>query len=182
MLAYLLNPHAAHGQKDLFLQAFLRIIGIADSEKGEWTITAEVGRVDILLKRREPNSLVIIENKSNGADDQPNQLYRYWHKVMHRNPEYRDDKTDYYKIIYLPADDSKSPDKNSLEKPAHNSEYDVWVSPEEHTALPDKLPLKYDLMTFKRSIVDMLNACVEKLPKENQRLREFVKQYLEIWN
>ncbi|NPE29021.1 PD-(D/E)XK nuclease family protein [Methanococcoides sp. SA1] len=182
MLAYLLNPQAKHGQKDLFLQPFLRTIGVADPEKGKWVVTAEKDRVDIMLKRIEPNSVVIIENKSNGADDQPNQLYRYWHKEMFRNPEYRDDKTDYYKIVYLPGDESKTPCENSLEKPGDTDGYDVPVMVKEHDILPVKIPLDYNYITFENDIVDVLKECMKQLPKENHRLRGFVEQYVEIWN
>ena len=181
MLAYLLDPHAEHGQKDLFLQPFLRRIGIADPEKGVWVVTPEKERVDIMLKRREPNSVVIIENKSNGADDQPNQLYRYWHKEMFRNPQYGDDKTDYYKIVYLPGDESKTPCENSLEKPKDADGYDIPVTQKEHENLPIKIPLKYDYLTFETDIVSVLIECTKQLPKENYRLREFVQQYVEIW-
>jgi hypothetical protein len=182
MLAYLLDPHAEHGQNDLFLQPFLRMIDIAEPEKGAWVVTAERDRVDIMLKRIEPNSVVIIENKSNGAGDQPNQLYRYWYKEMYRNPEYRDHKTDYYKIVYLPGDESKTACENSMEKPKDVNGYDIPVIQKEHEALPTKIPLKHNYLTFETDIVNMLIVCIKQLPEENHRLREFVEQYLEIWN
>lgn len=182
ILSYLLNPYAEHGQKDLFLRPFLKTIGIADPEKGDWVVTAERERIDILLKRREPISVVVIENKSNGAGDQPNQLYRYWHKEMFRNPEYQDDKTEYFKIVYLPGDDSKTPCENSLEKPQDSSGYDLIVTKKEHDKLPPKIPFDYTYLTFEDNIVDILKECTKQLPEKNHRLREFVEQYLEIWN
>lgn len=182
MLAYLLNPVAGHGQKDLFLQDFLKFIGIANPELGQWIVTAEKDRVDIMLKRREPNSVVLIENKSNGAIDQPNQLYRYWHKEMYRNPEYSKEKVNYYKIIYLPGDESKIPCESSLRKPDNCLGYDVFVLEEEHKKLPEEIPLKYDYLTFETDIANVLRDCMKKLPEENHRLREFILQYLEIWN
>jgi len=43
-----------------------------ENDKGneKWTITAAEGRVDVLLRRRNPLGTVIIENKSNGEEDQ----------------------------------------------------------------------------------------------------------------
>lgn len=54
------------------------------SDNENWTVTAEKGRVDILLKRTHPHSVIIIENKSNYANDQENQLYRYWHQEIYK--------------------------------------------------------------------------------------------------
>lgn len=54
---------------------FLEYIGFEKDEGNEeWIITAEEGRVDVLLRRQNPLGAVIIENKSNWAGDQPNQL------------------------------------------------------------------------------------------------------------
>lgn len=187
MLAFLLNPKGKHGQGNLFLFDFLNRIGIAEPDKGEWIITAEKERVDILLKRKEPSSVVVIENKSNGAADQPNQIYRYWHKEMYRNPEYQKIKdkdllSKYYKIIYLPADNLKTPDPFSFKKPADIFGYDLSVSNEEHEELPQNVPLVCQHITFKKDIVKLLKEVKSKLSKENHKLREFVEQYLEIWN
>lgn len=77
ILHFFLSDNPMHGQGKLFLSAFLEYIGF---EKEEWIITTEEGRVDVLLRRLNPLGAVIIENKSNWAEDQPNQLYRYWYE------------------------------------------------------------------------------------------------------
>src|SRR5690606_34578014 len=96
-----------HGEGPLFLHSFLEHIGIEEPKCGEWRVTIEAGRVDILLVRKNPLSVVIVENKARGAVDQPSQLYRYWfNEIFKRAP-----KLDYadvainrrFKIIYAPA-------------------------------------------------------------------------------
>ena len=59
-----------HGQGKLFLSAFLEYIGFKkDKGNEEWIVTAEKGRVDVLLRRLNPLGAIIIENKSNWAGD-----------------------------------------------------------------------------------------------------------------
>ena len=113
IIAYLLDPTAAHGQSKLFLYEFLKLANISyskDSQKDNWVVTAEKGRVDVLLKRKNPHSVIIIENKVHNAGDQPNQLYRYWFWEIYRPksglyPTYASDNQDRYKIIYLSPSD-----------------------------------------------------------------------------
>lgn len=85
LLAYFLDPRAQHGQGTLFLAEFLRLLGISEPDSStahDWAVTAEIGRVDVLIRRVHPHTVVVIENKSNYAVDQPNQLYRYWHQEI----------------------------------------------------------------------------------------------------
>lgn len=85
ILHFFLSDNPMHGQGKLFLSAFLEYIGFEKDEGNEeWIITAEEGRVDVLLRRQNPLGAVIIENKSNWAVDQPNQLYRYWYENIHK--------------------------------------------------------------------------------------------------
>ena len=87
LLKLLLNPNGDHGQGNFFLSLFLKEMGIKEPSQGDWKVTAEEGRIDLLLKRKEPLSIVVIENKSNRATDQPNQLYRYWNeKIFYEYP------------------------------------------------------------------------------------------------
>ena len=105
ILHFFLSSDSMHGQGYLFLALFLKRIGIDIQECDEWVTTAEIGRVDVMLKRFHPRSVIIIENKSNWAGDQPNQLYRYWFENIHRSEE--DCHSDFYdshpeyKIVYL---------------------------------------------------------------------------------
>lgn len=173
ILHFLLTADPMHGQGNLFLKLLLKRIGIDDDkDSNEWIVTAEKGRVDIMLKRYHPHSIVIIENKSNWAQDQENQLYRYWFKNIHRyeedcRPEFYDNHPE-YKIVYLVPDKSKKYCDNSLERPSDLS-----------SNLPQKLPIKPIVLSFKEEISDWLKECMESLPEENTPLINLISQYNE---
>jgi hypothetical protein len=180
LLANLLNPYGEHGQKHLFLNIFLdqlKIKRFSDSEN--WIVTAEKGRIDILLKRVQPHSVIVIENKSNYATDQENQLYRYWHQEIYKTicnrhlPDYYITKPpdNFYQLIYLSPAHWKIPSNNSLIKPTY------WDKD-----LPKEVPLKTKYLLFSDFIVQWLNMSLEQLSKENHRVREHIKQYLELWS
>ncbi len=175
LIADLLNPQANHGQGNLFLKIFLDLIGIEKPDLGFWVVTAEKGRIDILLKRKEPHSVVIIENKSNFAIDQENQLYRYWFQEMYYPnrifpTDYVKSKTSNYKIIYLTPADWKVPTDNSLSKP------DDWDN-----NLPDKIPIEPIIINFKIEIIEWLQKSLKQINSNNHRLIEYIKQYIELW-
>jgi hypothetical protein len=175
LLANLLNPYSEHGQEKLFLTAFLNKLGIACPEKGHWSVTAEQGRIDILLKRRCPHSVVVIENKSNLANDQPNQLYRYWYREIycpqrHQGIYYSAGHPEYYQIVYLTPAYWKIPSSYSLEKPDGLAE-----------DLPDKLPIEPTVWQFNKHIVEWLEEVLLQMSKNNHRLKEYVEQYIEYW-
>lgn len=162
-----------HGQGKLFLSAFLEYIGFEKDEGNEeWIITAEEGRVDVLLRRQNPLGAVIIENKSNWAVDQPNQLYRYWYENIHKCEE--DCKESYYKehpeykIVYLVPDEVKHISANSILRPVDYPEY-----------MPEELPMELKVMTFHEDIPEWLGECMGKLPAENTPLRNLIAQYIE---
>jgi len=85
-LAELLNPKGSHGQGDIFLSLFLREFDITNykSEKAKVFVEKHIGnktettggRIDILIED-ENKKTIIIENKIN-AEDQENQLIRYY--------------------------------------------------------------------------------------------------------
>lgn len=173
ILHFFLSDNPMHGQGKLFLSAFLEYIGF-EKDKGneEWIITAEEGRVDVLLRRLNPLGAVIIENKSNWAGDQPNQLYRYWYENSHKRKE--DSDTDYYskhpeyKIVYLVPDETKHINSNSTSRPVDYPE-----------DLPEELPMKPKVMTFHTDIPKWLGGCMKGLPAENTPLRNLIAQYIE---
>lgn len=176
LLANLLNPNAGHGQGDLFLKEFLFQIGINVGKTDKWIVTAEIGRVDILIKRKHPHAVVIIENKSNFANDQLNQIYRYWYKeiflatVRLSIPIEKTKNNKNYQIIYLTPADWKKPTKNSLSKP--DGYPDLLLS---------EVPIEPTIWLFEKQIVQWLKICIDLLPQENYRMREYVKQYIELW-
>ena len=77
-IAELLNPKGTHGMKSLFLQIFLKTVGINDSCIDNLIVRTEKyiegGRIDIALTNK--NMEIFIENKIY-AEDQPEQLIRY---------------------------------------------------------------------------------------------------------
>lgn len=157
ILHFFLSDNPMYGQGKLFLSAFLEYIGF---EKEEWIITTEEGRVDVLLRRLNPLGAVIIENKSNWAEDQPNQLYRYWYENIHKRKE--DSDTDYYskhpeyKIVYLVPDKAKQINDNSKTRPI---DYPI--------DLPDKLPMEPIVMDFHEDIPKWLRKCMVSVYEDN---------------
>lgn len=181
LLANLLNPNSSHGQGPLFIYAFLKKLGIENPEEGQWVVTAEKGRIDVLLKRANPHAVVIIENKSNGAVDQANQLYRYWHQEIHmtvksKTFDYYNQHPEKYKLIYLTPDEWKRPTDNSLTRPSH--------MPKE---FPEQVPMEPVIWRFDQHIVEFLKEVIDlketinHIPLTNHRLREYLKQYIEYW-
>lgn len=171
ILGDLLNPHGSHGQGNLFLQPFLNFLNVPDPAKGKWTVTVEKGRIDILLRRILPKCVIIIENKSNFADDQPNQLYRYWEQEIYRqNPNLNyesDDIKRLYQIVYLPPDISKKLDDNSLKRPSD------WS-----TTMPERIPIDPKLITFQELMQLWLAETAIKLDATiNSRLTAFLRFY-----
>lgn len=122
IIAFLLNPRETHGQKELFLHLLLEELGIHNYKENKWTVNAEKDHVDILITSPYPvRKTIIIENKSNWAIDQENQLYRYWHQQIYEKNN-RDlglsTNTGNNRIIYLSPDTSKSYPPNSISRPS----------------------------------------------------------------
>lgn len=176
LLGYLLQPRESHSYGKAFLIPFLTMLGVADPELGEWEVTVERYRIDLLLRRKDPASVVIIENKSNNAVDAPNQLYRYWRKVIHDphqiefNKYQSADIQSHFKIIYLSSGAYKSPELHSLLKPA---------SSDDSEGLPDRLPLNYEHFTFNEDIAGWLADMVKLVEDDNLRLRTYLEFYKE---
>lgn len=174
IIKFLLEPNELHGQGNLFLYLFLKKLGIQVSdniEKENWNVVAEQGRIDILLQRGCPLSVIIIENKSNWAEDQPNQLYRYWYNAIYSKTNqveesYYKEMKSYYRIVYLVPNENKNPSLQTLMRP------DDWADD-----LPLFVPLKVDVYTFSSFIFEWLEDCKQALSKENHALKEFLKQY-----
>jgi hypothetical protein len=179
IIGELLDPHGSHGQGDLFLLSFLTLLGVPEPARGKWVVTVERWHVDVLLSRKEPASVIIIENKSNNAADQSNQLYRYWHQqIFKRYPD-----LDYslpetrasFKVVYLPPDTSKKPDAESLLRPCQ------WDETKELRSYP-RIPFEVvDTVSFRADIASWLTKVSSRLDGRNARLRLFLEFYAEIW-
>lgn len=182
LLQLLLDPHGSHGQGNLFLREFLLMNQIEKPEEGTWQVTAEQGRIDVLIKRvTEPKSVIIIENKSHNAVDQKYQLYRYWEQEMVRPllsknqgfnevKEFINSHPENFKLLYLAPNRNKKPSDHSLRRPEG----------EEWNAYDKILPMKHIHITFNNEIVTWLEQCKIQLSNDNHRLREYLDQYIEI--
>lgn len=175
-LAFLLNPNAEHGKGKLFLNEFLNHLEINCDEDDIWEVSAEKNNIDILLKRTYPRkSTIIIENKSNWADDQDNQLYRYWYNEMYdSNKDYDNAETFLEKddrIIYLAPNEYKLYETSSLSKPDY---YDCKIS----SLNPSYITNLY----FSTDINRWLQKCLEQLDNSTgTRMKFFIEDYLQFW-
>lgn len=179
ILAYFLDPKSSHGQRDLFLKKFLEKLNVEYSIKDTWTVTAEIGRIDVLLKRQNPPFVVIIENKSNFASDQEGQLFRYWYQEIFRplilSGKVKNKEQDHARIIYLTPTDWKIPSEQSLTKPSYFNDAHCKV---------EKLEIgkEVQIQVFGSFIVEWLQSVIKEIPVTNTRLIELINQYIELWN
>jgi len=178
VLGDLLNPKGTHGQNSKLLTAFLELIGVPGPFTGEWMVSVEAARVDICMWRKSPASVIIIENKSNSANDQPNQLYRYWYESIYQRYPMLDYSNklvrNSFQIIYMPPTGEKMPSYQSLQRP-------TYLEP---LGLPESLNeigVMVKLCTFQEHIVKWLNRCEKHVPTANHRLSHFLQFYKEIW-
>lgn len=171
LLGFFLDKNESHGQGDLFLKKFVEKLGYSDYDEGKWNVTVEKQRIDILIERNHPHSVIIIENKSNDAIDQENQIYRYWHRAIYHKNKDECTNNDKYKIIYLVANDAKLPSENTLIRPINFPDN-----------LSEVVPLKVEIWNFNNQINCWLQDCLNLIDNENYRLKEYIKQYIDFWN
>jgi hypothetical protein len=174
LIANLIDPNAEHGQGNLFLKSFLKLLDIEVFENDNWIVTAETGRIDILIKRQNPHTVIVIENKSNYAIDQENQIYRYWYQEIYTTNKKQIKPIDpkNYRIIYLTPAEWKIPNEYSLSKPKNQGYEDD---------LPITVPITPEIWLFNVHLKKWLTHSLEELHEENHRLREYIKQYIELW-
>ncbi len=181
LIASLLDPGGNHGQGNLFLLTFFDFLKIEYHDKDVWQVTAEIGRIDILIKCLNRRSVIIIENKSNGANCQPNQLYRYWYQEIYLQFEYNGQitnclsKNKNFRIIYLAPEIGKNFENHSIERPNELKN---------QIGLPESLKKdEIEHLTFSNFIVPWLKECLllNDVHADNQRIREFIKQYIILW-
>lgn len=182
-LAFILNPNSAHGQKDIFLKLFLKKLGINFGEENrEWQITAEKDNVDILIQSNYPTKIsVVIENKSNDAPDQKNQLYRYWHNHIYKfydDGGFHFEDTKNCRVIYLTKGNWKVYSDNSIEKPTKKDDYFIKYK----DCLLEKLDKDFIAnWTFLDHIRKWLEECI-KVENLSYRIRCFIEDYIKFWD
>jgi hypothetical protein len=178
LLGDLLDPNGSHSQGRVLLEAFLERIGVPAPKVGDWMISIEVGGVDICLWRASPCSVILIENKCNGADDQPNQLYRYWYeKIEKRYPRLNyalAENKQAFQVIYLPSAEGKLPSQHSLQRPEQFN-----------SLLPNTLHeagVAVKVLTFRDHITAWLDSCDHLIPPTNERLKTYLQFYKKLWS
>jgi hypothetical protein len=161
MLADLFSPKGNHGQEDLFLNLFLKHVGIETDKNDEWEIYTEYSNVDILLRTSNGKKLIIVENKINGADDRPNQLYRYYNEFL-LPKKVLNKKT--HRVIYLTRHRNKTYSAQSI------------ISKDGKSCVPVHL---ISNITFDNDIKGILLDAQKDIPNENQRLKIFIEFFIE---
>lgn len=173
ILGDLLNPYGTHHMGNVFLRLFFETLGIEFYESDFWTVSVETERFDIRIMTKSHDKIIIIENKSNWADDQPNQLYRYWFHGIYQPQQYRKNTglQVWSRIFYLSPNDCKQPSLQTLQRPADFS-----------SDLPVQIPKEVEPITifFNVHIVKWLSKCMESA-KDNPELYYFIKQYFDFW-
>ena len=184
ILGFFLNPRENHGQGGLFLKLFLKKLGfdITAFEPNDWTVEVEQrsnGRdqIDILIQSRRLGISIAIENKSNGAKDQSHQLYRYWESAIynfHNRDKEKALNPKHSRVVYLPQ--WGIPSEQTRTRPKDYKE-----------SYPEKLALEeqggiISCWTYYNHIVKWLNSCVEAMGRENNIVKQLVKNYIEYWN
>lgn len=164
----LLNPKGSHGQKHFFLNRLLGELGVPDLHKKQWHVTVEKDRVDIMLRRESPRSVIIIESKANEAGDQDNQIYRYWHR--HIYPHHKSsDVSNHFQVVYLSRNKGDVPSEQSLSRPSDLSD----------EKLPARVPL--ECTTLSMAQLMQLWSSPEQKDKVPSRLLTFLDLYTELW-
>ena len=184
ILGFFLNPRENHGQGGLFLKLFLKKLGfdITAFEPNDWTVEVEQrsnGRdqIDILVQSHRLGISIAIENKSNGAKDQWHQLYRYWESAIynfHNGDKEKALDPKHSRVVYLPQ--WGIPSEQTCTRPKDYKE-----------SYPEKLALEeqggiISCWTYYTHIVKWLNSCVEAMGRENNIVKQLVKNYIEYWN
>lgn len=192
LIKFLLDTCASHGQGNKFLTEFLKLLNVECSKTDFWHIITEKytanGNIDLLLYRKSPETIIIVENKSNWAKDQENQLYRYWYEEIYSLTKMSDrnfySNNNKYQIIYLPPNECKTYQGNSIlkpngrpnEKPLNLKSNDLEIN------LPDKVPMDIKILYFNDFIQKWIENCKKQLPETNHRVREYLTQYQLLCN
>lgn len=168
----LLNPKGSHGQGRMFLDVFLSLFSIPSENNDNWFVTVESERFDIRIHNKQKSKVIIIENKSNWAEDQPNQLYRYWYNGIYlaQSNFEKYGISCFKKIIYLSPNNYKSPDEQSLTRP-----------PYFNNTLPEKVPFSVDMAYFNKEIKEWLKQCLAKI-SANHEIYYYIQQYMKFWS
>ena len=174
ILGSILDPNGKHGCGSLFLREFIKYVYPGDEfifdENEKWHVSVELERFDIRIKNENNTKIIILENKSNWASDQPNQLYRYWlygiYNIQKGIPKILRPIS---RILYLSPTYEKQYEEQSITRPNNDN------------TLPLKVPEGIiKIITFKKEIVEWLENCMN-LVEEKSEIYYYLKQYKDYW-
>jgi hypothetical protein len=174
IIGSILNPKEKHGHGDKFLQLFFEIV-LNDSDfiydqNDKWIITVEKSRYDVRIRNQINSKIIIIENKSNEADDGDNQLYRYWYNGIYQLQNKFDSLKPYAKILYLSPGDWKKPDEQTSLRPENYPKN-----------LRDSIPEDIvKIVYYPNEIVSWLLSCMNVIDKSSD-MYYYLKQYVDCW-
>jgi hypothetical protein len=158
IIATLISDSSGNNKSREFLKLFLCAIGVQNDSFGDFkNLKVETERgvngrfIDVLISWSDKNKkhAVIIENKLNNAQDQPNQLNDYYDSIVREGYEVD-------KIVYMPLS------KN-------------WKKSEDTDARGDIIPKTKDFDV--QDIIKWLKKCCEKLDK-NQAVAVACNNYI----
>jgi len=176
ILGSIINPNSKHGYGDIFLKEFFNIVvndeNYVYGNNERWIVTIEKNRFDIGIRNKNNTKIIIIENKSNWAIDQKNQLYRYWFDGIYK-PQYRLSKYNIphmAKIIYLSPSFEKQYDIQSISRPIKFDKN-----------LPSTVPENIiKIVYYQEEISKWLDKCME-LVKNTSSMYFYISNYKDFW-
>ncbi len=172
LLKVILDPKTTEIGNPKHLQTFLEILGLGKNVFGNELsikkyvqVEREEHRVDLLIKYNAPKSkkAIIVENKINNADDQDNQLARYYERLT-------DEGYEVLSIPYITKFGGKIPDYNRWDK-KYKKYSDIIFNAKNH--------LFFDLpvVGINNSLIKFLNMCRNQYSENNQLGFLFLEQY-----
>ena len=194
ILGFLLNPRETHGQGGLFLKLFLqelRIIGEKDDiNPNDWIIEVEKrsnsrDQIDILIQSHRLEVSIVIENKSNGAEDQPHQLYRYWESAIYNFHNGNKEKSldpKYSRVVYLPKNGAPSLQTRTRMKDYKEPYPEILELEDKELELDKQNGKIISCWTYYKDIRDWLVNCKNAIHEESNIIKHFIKNYIEFWD
>jgi hypothetical protein len=176
ILGSIINPSSEHGYGDVFLKEFFDIV-INDKNfncdgNEKWFVNIERERFDISIRNNNKTKIIIMENKSNGAVDQQNQLYRYWIDGIYK-PQFRFSRYNiphWAKILYLSPSFKKGYSEQTITRPLN------WDK-----NLPQSIPKSIiKTVYFREELSNWLKKCLE-LVENTSDMYFYLKQYKDFW-
>jgi hypothetical protein len=172
VLGELLSPRGKHEKGNLFLELFFKniLMDIPFNNNETWIVTTGQEYYDVRIRNADYSTVIILENKSNKAGDQPNQLYRYWYNGIYRmQSKLKTERAKYGKILYISPDYNKQPDEQT-KQPGDGLSGNKMIIPK------DTIKTIY----FHDEIDKWLGDCLNNVECKSD-IFYYLKQYREFW-